>query len=219
MSEWANICPAAPTFSITHWLNLYSGEYPDFYFCEGNMNAATAPVVTTYKGNIYYDTSQRSNPVGFGNANASNQPANVVIPSGTDYNTNWNFVPFVTAPYTTACGSCTNGGSPYAVPMTGSAPGAHDQNINPRVANARTAYTWSLTRGRAATLGGFVSVFLLGGPSLMGPNISALFQYINSNNVPVQSLWNAMPDGTTIGPAQPLMFPLPGGTAMRTVPR
>jgi hypothetical protein len=92
--------------------------------------------------------------------------------------------------------------------MTGSAPGAHDINgVDPGVANARNAYTWAATRGQPATYAGFRQAFINSGPSLIGANIAALFYSINQGTIPARALWNALPDGTTIGPSQPVMFP------------
>jgi hypothetical protein len=211
---WSGTCLDPPTLSITHLMQPAGGTEGQFYICEGNTSVAVPPAISVYKGNIFYDTpaailsrGAALNPVAFGNANAAHQPANVLLPSGTDYNVNYNFLPFVTSSYTTACGVCTNSGSPYAVPMTGATPGTHDRNISPGVANSRTAYTFAATLGQAGNYSGFRQVFINGGPSVIGANIAALFYYINRGNIPVRSLWNAMPDGTTIGPSQPVMFP------------
>jgi hypothetical protein len=214
-TAWSGLCHLGPAISITHSLQPATGTEGQIYFCEGNTSVASAPLLSAFKGNIYSDTlaaitarGTALNPLAFGNFNAANQPANVVPPTGADYNASFNFLPFVTTSYTTACvPGCTNSGSPYAVPMTGSAPGVHDQNVNPQVSNSRNAYTWAATHGQMATYAGFRQVFINGGPSAIGANIAALFYYINRGNIPGRSLWNAMPDGTTIGPSQPVMFP------------
>jgi hypothetical protein len=210
-TQWSAVCPAAPTTSIKHLLSPGGTNIGPFYACEGNTSVAVPPVLSAYQGNIFYDSSPRVNPLMFGNSNAANQPANVVPPTGIDYNLNYNFVPFVTAPYTTACApGCTNSGSAYALPMTGAAPGPHDlpPGSPGLLDNTRNAYTWAnTTHGQPATAAGFKQVFINGGPSLIRANMAALFWYINQGNIPVRSLWNALPDGTTIGPSQPVMFP------------
>jgi len=211
-TAWSAGCPAGPSVSVTHLLQQGGPVNGSIYFCEGDSSVAVAPALALYEGNIYWDTSARNNPLWFGDSSTSfraAQPANVVNPTDVDYNVNLNYIPFVTTPFTKACAAgCTNSGSAYAVPMTGSSPGAHDQNVNPALLDStRSAYTWAATRGQAATAGGLRQVFLNGGPSNIGANINALFYYINQGNMPTRSLWNAMPDGTTIGPAQPVMFP------------
>jgi hypothetical protein len=212
-TAWSGACPLGPAFNLTHWLipgGPDNGLSGGMYVCESGTATAVAPVITSYQANIFYDTAARIDPLRFGSlGNAANQPANVATPGGVDYNVNYNFLPFVTTAFTTACGpGCTNSGSPYAVPMTGSAPGGHDRNINPGLTNnTLNAYTWAIANGQAGTAAGFKQVFINSGPSAVGANIAALFYYINHGNIPARSLWNAMPDGTTIGPSQPVMFP------------
>jgi len=213
LDTWSSGCFAAPVTSITHALQPATGLSTEgtFYACEGSGVATTVPLLSVFKGNIWLDSNVRNgNPLNFGtHTGDASQPANVATPSGIDYNTNYNFQPFATTPYTTACASgCTNAGSPYAFPMTGSAPGTHDINIAPALVDGtRTAYTWAALRGQVASASGFRQVFINDGPSRIGSNIAALFYYINQGNIPTRSLWNAMPDGTTIGPSQPVMFP------------
>lgn len=213
-AEWSSVCGASPVTSITHITQPGTPTVGSFYICENSGVVSTPPVLSTFKGNIFYDSSARINPLMFGNSEAASQPANVVTPTGVDYNANFNFVPFVTTPYTTACtpGPCTNSGGPYAVPMTGSTPGSHDINIAPGLLdNTRNGYTWAELKGQAATSAGFRQAFINDGPSRIGTNIAALFWYINQGNKPTQALWNAMPDQTTIGASQPMMF---GGAAL-----
>jgi hypothetical protein len=211
-SGWSGGCPLSPLFSITH-SNVPAGinAIASFFFCDGANIAAGGTVVGTWKANIFYDKSARTNPVGYPDAQAT-QPANIVSPTGTDYNDNFNAVPWPsgTAAVYNACASsvCTNIGTPYGLPMTGSAPGAHDVTTNPALLdNTRNAYSWALLHGQTADAAGFRQVFISGGPSAIGANIAALFYYIDRGNIPARSLWNAMPDGTTIGSSQPVMFP------------
>src|SRR6185312_4800022 len=68
-TQWASLCPAAPTTSITHLLSPGGTQIGPLYICEGNTNAATPPSVSVFKGNIFYDSSARVNPIMFGNSN------------------------------------------------------------------------------------------------------------------------------------------------------
>ncbi len=209
-SQWSSGCPAAPTTSITHLLQPGSPTIGSWYACENAGVVSAPPVLSVFEGNIFYDSSPRTSTLQFGNSMPASQPANVVPPGGIDYNLNYNFVPFVPAPYTRACvPQCTNGGSPYAIPMTGQAPGPHDLPSIPTDPefNVRNGYTWAIQHNQAGTADGFRQVFVIGGPSAIGANISDLFYYINRGNIPARALWNALPDGTTVGPSQPVMFP------------
>lgn len=211
-SAWSDLCPAAPTTSITHILATGQPSIGGWYACESSSSPGVAPALSIYKANIYYDTVARMNPLSFGGGltDLSSQPANLVPPTGVDYNVNYKYSPAVinATVYSTACAgnTCTNNGSPYAIPMTGSSPGAHDQNINPSLLdNTRNGYKWAALRGQAASAAGFRQVFINGGPALIHANIASLFYYINVGNIPSGKLWNAYTDQTTIGPSQPTM--------------
>lgn len=205
LTAWSSGCPKAPYLSITHSTDIAGATEGTIYFGEGGATVCTAPALDNFQGNIFVGAGTL-NPIAFGGGTTpTNQPANMALSATTDYNVNYGFLPFVITGFTTACASgCTNSGSPYAVPMTGSTPGVHDMNVNPMLSNpAINAYTWAATQGQASSAAGFRNAFIVGGPSSIHTSIQNLFNYICSGYIPTNgSITHMEPDGSTPGMCQ-----------------
>jgi hypothetical protein len=195
------------------------------FFAEAG-SILTVGQLTTYKSNLYYDSSVDTAVHGVlwyntAAGNLTSQPCNVIDPRQIDYNSNFNAPLSRSQDWTDAidhpCQPNTGVGTPYSIPLITYTPGVHDITGDQKpVDTARNIAQWNSTvRGGAATVAGALASILSDGPANFAADIQGLRWYMRHGWMPGNPVvWGAAHDATDIGAVQTSLFPAAG--SMRT---
>jgi hypothetical protein len=197
---------------------LAAGPSQTNYFGEGGI--APAGSVDTFKSNLGWNpnTATPSFLWSVSNSHRATMTPNALDPTGADYNACYgcNLVPtysttgyngFTSMTNSTNCGggTCTQTGTVYDVPLTGTVPGVHDVvNVDPQFVDARrNSKRWVELRNsmtaETATQDDVVA-YLRTGPGTFASKISDVITWVKGGFAPQNPAYKGMAhDGGDIG--------------------
>jgi len=185
----ATISNAGPTATITH--NTFMGSDAFEHGIQTNETVeARIGTFTSYKSNLYWDTSARGNH--FNTATSGKNPPNdnILTPGNCTNNCSYNASTYSNP-------GKSSDGTYYSIPTTTTVPGANDVNVNPNfVDSTRNFEKYATTFGDSATVANTLSR-LKADPAT---RIPLLLTYVRGGFAPTNSqLATAGHDGATIG--------------------
>lgn len=191
----------APLIGLTN--NTVAGgiSYGGVFYI-GETGSPAAKGLASYFGNLYFDSSTRSNAVGFASQDTT-MAANLMDPAAMDYNTNWNAVSntIFGVGHNSNCSPSSALNTPYVICTTTTIPGTHDLNVNPRMVDTtRNMRKWAGLHGQAATADGAIAAFLAGGVTQLPTLFKDLMSYVRTGYSPTNlALKNRGHDSLDIG--------------------